>query len=177
MYSAVSVGGKRLYQLARAGVTVERQPRMVTIESIDILSVDGCRVTVQVECSKGTYIRTLCADIGEALGCGAHLESLCRTRSGMFSIESAVTLEQLAEYRESGRLDEVLTPLDALFAEYPAFRVSGENEKRVKNGVPLKLPAAGLSPGQTYRVYAADGEFLCLSRYENDTLTMVKGFY
>ena len=108
MYSAKKVNGKKLVDLARKGIEVERQPRFVSIFSIDINSMELPRVTMTVTCSKGTYIRTLCHDIGTALGCGACMESLVRTRVGRFKIEDAVTLNQLEKFRDEDRLEDVV---------------------------------------------------------------------
>ena len=115
MFSAVQVGGQRLYHLARQGIEIERKPRSVTIYSIDILSIDIPRVTIDVHCSKGTYIRTLAADIGDKLGCGARIESLTRTQSGDFLIENSVTPEQLSALSEKGEAESVIIPTDKLF--------------------------------------------------------------
>lgn len=134
MYSAVKVNGKRLYDMARAGKEVERKPRMVHILELEILSVDLPRVKIRVVCSKGTYIRTLCSDIGEKLGCLAAMQSLVRTRVGSFCIDEAVTIKQLEGYRDEGRLEEVLLPTDRVFADLPAVHVKEDMVRFLANG-------------------------------------------
>ncbi len=141
MYSAVSVDGQRLYDLARQGIEVERKPREVTVFSIDVLSEnekDG-EYEIQVECSSGTYIRTLISDLGEALGCGAVMTDLRRTKANGFGIEKAVTLEQLEEAVNSGRISDLLIPVDVALEEYPVIRVSEAQAKRFRNGGELSL--------------------------------------
>ena len=141
MYSAVSVNGQRLYDLARQGIEVERKSRQVTIFSIDVLSeneADG-EYEIEVECSSGTYIRTLIADLGEKLGCGAVLTELRRTKANGFSIENAVTLEQLEAAANDGTLDSIVTPIDRALESYPVIRVSAAQAKRFSNGGELDL--------------------------------------
>ena len=171
MFSAVKVRGKKLYELARKGQEVERKPRPVTIHALEILEQDGPeRYLLRVRCSKGTYVRTLCHDVGAALGCGGCMDSLRRTMAAGFPIEQAVTLEQVQERGES-----LLLPTDSLFAEYPIFRLSSPKaEKLVRNGSPIAAP--DLPPGD-YRVYGRGGEFLCLSRHRNGQLKAIKNFF
>lgn len=177
MYSAVKVGGKKLYELARQGQVIERKSRTVEISKIEISEIDlvAKTVTIEVDCSKGTYIRTLCADIGERLGCLAHMGSLVRTRSGRFYIQDSYTTQQLETLAGEGRLAEAATAVDAIFAECPPFTVSGTEEFRVRNGTPIACPDA--KEGETYRIYAHDGSFLCLSQCKKGTLTMLKSFW
>lgn len=134
MYSALKVDGKRLYELARAGREVERAPRPVTIHQIEIMEMELPVVKLKVVCSKGTYIRTLCADIGKALGCGGTMKSLLRTRSGSFGLEEAITLSQLERLRDEGRMTEALLPVDSVFSECPALHVTEEFQKLLDNG-------------------------------------------
>ena len=171
MFSAVKVQGKRLYELARKGREIERKPRPVVIHALEILEQTGPdRYLLRVRCSKGTYVRTLCHDIGAALGCGGCMDSLRRTMAAGFTIEQAVTLEQVQE-----RGGALLLPVDSLFSEYPIFRLSSPKAERlVRNGNPIAAP--GLRPGD-YRVYGREGEFLCLSRYGNGQLRAVKNFF
>lgn len=171
MFSAVKFQGKKLYELARKGQEVERKPRSVTIHALEILEQDGPeRFLLRVRCSKGTYVRTLCHDIGAALGCGGCMDSLRRTMAAGFTIGQAVTLDQVRD--QGGAL---LLPVDRLFADRPAFRLSSPRvEKLVRNGGPIAVP--DLAPGD-YRVYGAAGEFLCLSRYGNGQLRAVKNFF
>jgi tRNA pseudouridine55 synthase len=133
MYSAIKREGKPLYELARQGIEVERKPRKVTISSISILKFESPFLTVRVACSKGTYIRSLCHDMGEALGVGAYVTELTRTRIGHFSIENAATLEELPFKTEA------IYSLDAALQHLPSVRVEGDDLKRAKNGNPVKL--------------------------------------
>lgn len=179
MFSAVQVGGQRLYHLARQGIEIERKPRSVTIYSIEILSIDIPRVTIDVHCSKGTYIRTLAADIGDKLGCGACIESLTRTQSGDFLIENSVTPEQLSELSEKGEAESVIIPTDKLFSDYEAVQLDKKRADRVKNGVPIYF--GGKDFGQKLRIYDENGNFIALSEVsETDgrkCLKLIKGFY
>jgi len=134
MYSAIKVDGKRLYELARQGKEVERKTRPVTLYEIEIMHMELPLVAIRVRCSKGTYIRTLCHDIGMKLGCGAIMVSLKRTASGQFSLDSAHTLAEIEELRNDGKLDEIIIPVDAVFMDLPAIVVSGELEQKILNG-------------------------------------------
>ena len=134
MYSALKVNGKKLYELARAGKEVERRPRRVRIDSLEILKTELPEITFRVECSKGTYIRTLCDDIGRKLGCGGTMKSLKRTRVGRFEIAQARTLKELEALAGEGRLEEALIPVEELFAGCPRLMVKPEWERLVRNG-------------------------------------------
>ncbi len=171
MYSAVKVHGKKLYELARRGEEVERKPRPVTIYELELLEAENeTDCLFRCLCSKGTYIRTLCHDIGQALGCGGALYSLRRTMAAGYTLEEAVTIEDIQEQGEA-----LLLPLDGLFAQYPALTVrSPGQEKRVRCGNPITLP--GTADG-TYRIYGQTGDFLCLSQARNEALTAVKNFF
>ena len=171
MYSAVKVQGKKLYELARRGKEVERKPRPVTIYELEILEAEsGTDFRLRCLCSKGTYIRTLCHDIGEALGCGGALYSLRRTMAAGFTLADAVTLEDVQERGEA-----LLRPLDSLFAGYPAVTLrSPGQEKRVRSGAPVTAP--GTADG-TYRVYGPGGDFLCLSQAAGGELKAIKNFF
>ncbi|MDO5346586.1 MAG: tRNA pseudouridine(55) synthase TruB [Lachnospiraceae bacterium] len=138
MYSALKVQGKKLYELARAGIEVERKPRRVTIYEIQINEIRLPRITMTVSCSKGTYIRTLCHDIGSRLGTGGCMESLRRTRVGEFRIEESLTLAQIEALRDQERLKEHILPVAAAFSDAPAACVTPEAEKLLQNGNPLK---------------------------------------
>lgn len=142
MYSALKVNGKRLYELAREGKEVERKARPVTIQEMEILELRLPVVKMRVVCSRGTYIRTLCADIGKKLGCGGAMRSLRRTRVGMFTLEQAVTLGQLQELRDTGRLSEVLHPVESCFQSSPVLHVNAEAVRLLENG-------NAVYPGQT----------------------------
>lgn len=174
MYSAVKIGGKKLYELARRGETVERKPRPITISSISLLGKDeNGDFLLDVICSKGTYIRTLLNDIGDALGCGGAMSSLRRTAAGSFTIADAVPLDEVISAASSGSLEGILRPVDSLFSEHPALTIDGEELRRCKNG--NDFPAA-LSDG-AYRVYDTDGKFLMLGRCEDGRMKTVKSFF
>ncbi len=172
MYSAVKKNGRKLYELARRGVEVERQPRPVTIHQLELLDqVSPTDYTLRVLCSKGTYVRTLCHDMGQALGCGGTLFSLRRTRSAGFTLEDAVTLEDVAAAADPAAL---LLPVDAYFSGYPVLQLQNEaEEKRIRNGNSLTLDG----PDGTYRVYSRQGEFLALSQRSQGCLTTIKSFF
>ena len=182
MYSALKVNGKKLYELARAGREVERKPRRVRIEEIEIQSVELPLVTFRVVCSKGTYIRTLCHDIGADLGCGGAMESLTRSRVGIFGIEDALTLTELQQLREQDKITSVIIPPDVIFAKNRAVVVNGQGQKMVQNG--NRLGAAQLTEtvrftdGEKVRVYDGDGKFYGIYVYykEEDSLKPLKMF-
>lgn len=134
MYSALKVNGKKLYELAREGKEVERKPRRVQIEEIEIISMELPVVEFRVVCSKGTYIRTLCHDIGAGLGCGGAMQSLTRSRVGNFRLEDTITLAELEKLRDENKISDVITPPDAVFAQYPAITVTEAGQKLVQNG-------------------------------------------
>ena len=156
MYSALKVNGKKLYELARQGIEVERKARPVVISELTILSMDLPRVTIRVSCSKGTYIRSLCRDMGEKIGCGACMESLVRTRVGSFLLKDAVSLKQLQENRE--KIEEFITPVDACFEEYRKVYAEGRNAVLVSNGNMFRVPIADAKDGELFRVYISDGD-------------------
>ena len=169
MYSALKVNGKKLYELARAGKEVERKARTVQIHEIRIEEVTLPRVTMTVTCSKGTYIRTLCYDIGRKLGCGGCMEQLLRTRVDRFTLEEAHTLSQIEAIRDEGRLEEILTPVDRLFSGYPSFQAVPEAEKRLENGNPMlceELIEVRPPENGPVRIYAADGRFSGIYQYD-----------
>lgn len=185
MYSALKVNGQKLCDLARAGKEVERKSRRITIYSIDIESICLPRVTMTVSCSKGTYIRTLCHDIGQLLGCGGTMENLVRTRSGQFRIENAWRLSQIEQFAREGTLEEKLLKTDAVFADLKAIEVRTEFERLAENGNPLcpkqlmsetedgcgdsaeaetadkeqSCADGGRAAGERIRVYGSDGRF------------------
>ena len=138
MYSALKINGKKLYELAREGKTVERAARRVQIFDIEILSIALPRVTMKVHCSKGTYIRTLCHDIGQKLGCGACMEKLTRTKVSRLEIKDSLTLAQIEVLKKEDRLSEILIPIDQMFANYPSIIVSGEAARLAYNGNGIK---------------------------------------
>ena len=173
MYSAIKINGKKLYELARKGREVERPARPVTIKRLELLSEQGDNLyTIRVRCSKGTYIRTLCHDIGQALGCGGCMASLRRTMAAGFTLEDAVPLEQVQEAADPASL---LLPVDRFFAGKPVLVLkSAEAEKKLRNGMTAVLPE--LAPGE-YRVYGRGGEFLALCQAKGGKLSTIKSFF
>lgn len=163
MYSALKVNGKRLYELARAGKEVERKGRPVEIHNIEILSVSLPEITFRVACSKGTYIRTLCHDIGQKLGCGGTMKSLKRTRVGIFTIDGVLKLSQLEELAAQGRLEEKVIPVEAMFTELPALTVKDAFARLIENGnafYPGQAEESVRTPdGGQVRVYDRKGRF------------------
>ncbi len=163
MYSALKVNGKKLYELARAGKTVERQPRQVTIHEIVIESVELPRVTMTVRCSKGTYIRTLCHDIGQKLGCGGCMESLVRTQAGRFFLENSLKLEEIEKLVRQGMLEEKIMAIETMFQEYERAATIPQADALVRNGNPLRqkdLSTEGKGTGRYCRVYDSGGTFM-----------------
>ncbi len=170
MYSALKVNGQKLYDLARKGREVERQPRPVTIHQLQLLDMAGSDVRLRVRCSKGTYIRTLCKDIGQALGCGGCMAQLRRVQAGAYTIDEAVPLQQLLE---SDSPEKWLRPVDTLFADYPSVTLTANQEKRCRNGNAFSVPyEAG-----TYRAYSHSGEFLMLAKVESGVMSTIKSFF
>ena len=164
MYSAKKVDGKRLYELARQGKQIERTPQQVEIFSLCITEMKLPYVEFTVECSKGTYIRSLCHDIGAALGCGACMAKLTRTRAGSFLLEDALRLSEIEEARDAGKVDEILLPTDAAFIEYPRVVLSDRFTTRALNGtqIPKEMTASEGTDAALYRMYLANGSFLGL---------------
>ena len=174
MFSAIKVNGQKLYQLARKGVEVERKPRRITIFELELLDGAECDYTIHVRCSKGTYVRTLCHDIGRKLGCGACMSSLRRTKAGMFTLQQAVTLPQLLEFAKENDPQELLLPVDALFSKFPPLIVELGQAEKLRHGAQVK--DWHFAPG-TYRVYSITGEFLLLGKVENTVLSTIKSFF
>ncbi len=174
MYSALKIDGKRLYELAREGKTVERKGRRIEIYEIEICSVELPRVTYRVKCSKGTYIRTLCQDVGEKLGCGGCMEHLLRTRSGNYGIDDSLTLREIEEARDQDRLETIVQPLESAF-DYPKLTVRPEGKKKIDNGNPMgaelffETGQCAPSSGQRYWVYDAQGELAAIYIYNEQT--------
>lgn len=186
MYSAVKVAGVPLYKSARAGKTIERKARPVVIHDLEVLGIDGRDVTLRVICSKGTYIRTLCADIGAALGVGAHLLSLERTRVGPLTLDRALTLDDLTTRQALGRLENALLSLDQVLHDLPDVTVDEQTAGRVCHGVPVPLsrilqrnPAqeqVQSSPGKPVRIHDDTGRLLAIGRLlqGNETIGIEK---
>ena len=170
MYSALKINGQKLVDLARKGKTVERQPREIEIFELTMLEFTGDTARLRVRCSKGTYIRTLCKDIGEALGCGGCMAALRRVQAGEYTIEEAVPLQTLLE---ADNPETYLRPVDTMFRNYPSVTLSSNQEKRCRNGNSFSV---GLEPG-TYRAYGKSGEFLMLAKVEDGVMSTIKSFF
>ncbi len=177
MYSAVKVNGKKLYEFARKGIEVERKKRNITIYSIEIneINLKEKYAVIDVVCSKGTYIRTLCYDIGEMLGCGACMGELVRTQSGRFTIDKSYTVEEIEQLSKENRLDEILIPTDILFDDYKKLNVSGKNEFKVKNGSPLEN--FDFPENTLFRIYDINDNFLCISQMLDGKIKMLTSFW
>lgn len=173
MYSAVKIGGKKLYELARKGESIERKPRHITIFGLEITGRSDNDYILDVVCSKGTYIRTLCHDIGAALGCGGCMSSLRRTKSGVFSVDNAYTIAEIQEASDRGEEEKLLLPIDTLFAGYTKLSVDADSEKKLKNGCIINTS----SPDGRFRVYSEDGEFLLLGDVKDGVMKTVKNFF
>ena len=174
MYSAIKINGKKLYELARKGREVERPARRVTIHALTLESREGeADFTIRVRCSKGTYVRTLCHDIGQALGCGGCMSSLRRTMAAGFTLEDAVTLDEVQQAEDPAKL---LLPVDAYFAGRPVLLLKPELEKKVRNGMTVILPQAPGVSGEC-RVYGESGEFLALGKLSGKKLETIKSFF
>ncbi len=170
MYSALKVGGQKLVDLARKGKTVERQPRPITIHELTLLGQEAEGFRIRVRCSKGTYIRTLCKDIGEALGCGGCMAALRRVQAGEYTIEEAVPLETLLECENP---EQYLRPVDTMFRGYPAVSLTENQEKRCRNGNSFSIQLAD----GTYRAYGKSGEFLMLAQVAEGVMSTIKSFF
>lgn len=181
MYSALKVNGKKLYELAREGKVIERKARPVKILDIQILEIDLPKVRMEVSCSKGTYIRTLCHDIGEKLGCGGCMESLIRTRVSTFRIEDAKTLDEIETLKQEGKLAELLVPIDAMFPSYPKITVKDDWNAFAKNGNPLDLKmlkeACGQDEETQVRLYDESGKFIAIYQWKEKKYHIVKMFF
>ena len=170
MYSALKVNGQKLCDLARKGREVERQPREIEIFLLDCLEFTGTTARLRVRCSKGTYIRTLCKDIGQALGCGGCMAELRRVQAGEYTIEEAVPLAELIETADP---ESYLRPVDSMFRNYPAVTLSAKQELRCRNGNSFSM---AMEAG-TYRAYGQNGEFLMLAKVEDGVMSTIKSFW
>ena len=173
MYSAVQIGGKRLYDIARKGGVIEREPRPVTIHELDILGRAGEDWLLDVRCSKGTYIRTLCHDIGQALGCGGCMSALRRTEAGGFRVENAIKISEVQRLRDCGEIEKHLLPIDSLFSREMSCTANAEEEKHIRYGSDYRT---ALSNGR-YRVYSESGVFLMLGLAEDGSMKTIKNFF
>ncbi len=163
MYSAIKVEGKKLYELAREGITIERKPRNVTIHSIDILDIRDNKAVFDVECSKGTYIRTLCSDIGDKLGCGGHMSFLVRTRAGNFELADSLTLEEIYEYSRDNSISGKISSVEDVFKELDRVDLNSLETKKIINGAYVELKDSQLKKGMILRTYDDSAKFIGLS--------------
>lgn len=174
MYSALKVDGQKLCDLARKGVTVERKARSVTIFSIDVLGVEIPRVKIRVHCSKGTYIRTLCQDIGEKLGCYGCMESLLRTRVAQFELSKSYRLSKVERFFQEGKEHEIISPVDSVFLDYPMLHVKQSANKLLENGnrIPsefiMNADVACKEQDKMFRLYDADEQFVGIYSYKQE---------
>lgn len=184
MYSAIKVDGQKLYQLARKGIVTERKPRKITIYSLNIKNFDGNSFDLDVHCSKGTYIRALCRDIGEKLGCGAAMGALTRTQSGNFFIENAHTLEEIQKASNDGTIEDLLISIEDVLTHIKRVDVNEGNAAKVKNGIrlrPNQLKIEEYRKDEMFRIYEKN-ELICIlkvieSETEGFVLAMEKSFY
>ena len=169
MYSALKVNGKKLYELAREGKEVERKARPVHFYQIEILEINLPLVKMRVSCSKGTYIRTLCHDMGEKLGCGGAMEALLRTKSGDFTLEQSMTLREVEEAVKSGTIEEKIISVEEVLSSYPAVYAEKEGERLLANGNPLH---EGLVKGEVrqgwVRMYTSSGVFIGIYQWKQN---------
>ena len=170
MYSALKVNGQKLCDLARKGKEVERKPRPITIHELTLLEQTEDTLRLRVRCSKGTYIRTLCKDIGQALGCGGCMRQLRRVTAGEYTIREAVPLQELLDTQEP---ETYLRGVDTMFRNHPQVTLTPNQEKRCRNGNAFSLTL----PDGTYRAYSQSGEFLMLAKMESGVMSTVKSFF
>ena len=173
MYSAIRVGGKRLYEIARKGGEIQRSPRPITIHELRLLGKVGEDWLLDVSCSKGTYIRTLCHDIGQSLGCGACMSALRRTEAGTFSVDNAIRLADVQRLRDEGKIENYLLPVDRIFSREMSCTATETETHRIRCGseYPTRLKDG------VYRVYDHDGAFLMLGRAEAGVMKNIKSFF
>ena len=170
MYSAIKIGGQKLCDLARKGRQVERQPRTVTIHALECLEFSGETARLRIVCSKGTYIRTLCKDIGQMLGCGGCMESLRRIRAGEYTVSQSIPLARLVESTDPG---QYLLTIDSMFTGFEAVTLTEKQALRCRNGNSFSIDL----PAGTYRAYDRDGTFLMLAKAEGGVMSTIKSFF
>ncbi len=175
MYSAVRVAGKRLYELARRGEVVEREPREIQIYKIKLLKISETSILFELDCSRGTYVRTLCRDIAEKLGSAGHMSFLLRTAVGPFLLGSAVTFEELAQFAEAGCITKALLPLDLALANMQAVTVDESQAARLRNGLAVTLRLK-TSDGELFRVYDSSQAFLAIATADREQIKPLKVF-
>ncbi len=170
MYSALKINGQKLCDLARKGKEVERKPREIEIFQLECLEFSGNTARLRVKCSKGTYIRTLCKDIGEALGCGGCMAALRRVTAGEYTIEEAVTLQTLLEAENP---EEYLRSVDTMFRNFPQVTLTEKQALRCRNGNSFSI----CLPDGTYRAYSQEGEFMMLAKVDSGIMSTIKSFW
>ena len=172
MYSAIKINGQKLYDIARRGGEVERRPRRITIHELSLLGEESGDYVLRIRCSKGTYIRTLCHDIGQALGCGGVMTALRRTRVGAYDVQNAYSVAALSQM-ERDAAESLLLPLDSVFSDYEAVNLSPANEAHCRNGRGFSLDV----PDGQYRLYGADEQFLMFADVQSGMVRAMKRFY
>ena len=173
MYSAIKIGGQKLCDIARKGGEVERKSRPITIHELSLLGQEQGDFVLKVRCSKGTYVRTLCHDIGAKLGTGAALSSLRRTKCGCFDISDALTIDEIQSAAESGTLESCIIPVDSLFAEYPVYTLNSEQRAKCLCGNSFR---ADIEDGK-YRVYDENGSFMMFAQVNKQVMSVIKSFF
>jgi len=178
MYSAVKVSGQPLYKAARAGKTIDRVERSVTIHELEVLAIEGCDVTLRVVCSKGTYVRTLCADIGQALGVGGHLYALQRRRVGPLSIDEAMTIDEIVSHLAMDTLKKRFVSLDQLLSQLPTVIVNAEQAQRVVHGTPVSPVGISQLPASPHpmpvRLKNEAGQLLAIGTHDTQSVGSIK---
>ena len=172
MYSAIKINGQKLYDIARRGGEVERRPRRITIHELSLLGEESGDYVLRIRCSKGTYIRTVCHDIGQALGCGGVMTALRRTRVGAYDVQNAYSVSVLSQM-ERDAAESLLLPLDSVFSDYEAVNLSPENEAHCRNGRDFSLTI----PDGQYRLYGTDDQFLMFADVQSGMVRAMKRFY
>jgi len=180
MYSAIKKDGQKLYDLARRGIEIPREERDINISLLELLDAPGgqgvdCFYTLRIACSKGTYIRTLCYDIGAALGCGGTMSALRRTRAGVFPIDIAHTLDTVTAAVSTDSVNDIILPVDSIFSDFPSISINESEVRKAKNGAVCQ--ARENTEDGTYRVYAPGGEFLLLGEIKSNMITTIKSFF
>lgn len=179
MYSALKINGKKLYELARKGVEVEREARKVNINFIEIINIEKDKVMFEAGCSKGTYIRTLCSDIGEKLGCGAHMSFLLRSSAGIFHIGDAFTLEEIKYFYENNTLENILIDVSEIFKNLQSIKLSIKDQFKLLNGLDISSNNYSINSDR-FTIYNSDGEFIALGTKvtynDEDRIRIIKRF-
>lgn len=175
MYSAIKIGGKKLYELARQGETIEREKRSITIYDLNIIRIWDNKVLFDVHCSKGTYIRTLCNDIGEKLGCGGHMSFLVRTKAGKYDIASAITVEEIQDLAEKGSVSDVLQSVETVFEDYESIVLNDRDLGKYSNGVWIEFNNEDKNIKALYKIYDNKQNFIGIGElFEKEYVVYLK---